>query len=305
VTPTARRRRPSGRARAHSHVAPVLDPTWRSPYVPSAEERTENRRALRVTTFARVRPYLLGAATLLTAGVVLSVVGLFVTALSGWWWPLLGVVGVLTALSYHEWRCRQLEAGVLQLAAVLRASFQPGGTPLEAERLKTIAARLTATFGLSDVEVVIVADDGYNAALLPSPGALVLLVTSALARDFTLVEIEGVVAHLMARERLGTIEREAAASLARWGGDATRELAGPASAYRADEVAAAGTRYPQGLASALSKCASNPPPSTSFFRSPAYAQTRWIWFDRYADKASPFPDDLDDVTVRARALAEW
>jgi hypothetical protein len=109
----------------------------------------------------------------------------------------------------------------------------------------------------------------------------------------------------MARQRLGSVARSAAASVPRLDTAAARQLAGVGGAYRADEVAAAGIRYPQGLQQALAHCASATPPPSSYFLSPGYAASRWVWFDRYADRAPAPAGDLDTVDVRARALAEW
>jgi hypothetical protein len=102
------------------------------------------------------------------------------------------------------------------------------------------------------------------------------------------------------------LERTVAASLA--GGDvaAQRRLAGAGStATRADEVAAAAIRYPLGLAAALEKCAQRPVVANSFFASATYGDNRWVWFDLFADGASSEIRDVDDVRVRAGALAEW
>ena len=63
-----------------------------------------------------------------------------------------------------------------------------------------------------------------------------------------------------------------------------RALAGVGSAYRADEVAAAAIRYPQGLANALRKCSRHVNDASSFFASPNYATWRWIWFDIWGDR---------------------
>ena len=87
--------------------------------------------------------------------------------------------------------------------------------------------------------------------------------------------------------------------------DARRALAGAGSAYRADEVAAAAIRYPQGLANALRKCSRHVNDARSFFSSPTYATWRWIWFDIWGDRTTPDLSDLDDVELRALALDEW
>jgi hypothetical protein len=200
---------------------------------------------------------------------------------------------------------RYYDDEIPQLASQLRAKFKESGDPAQRSRLNTIVDRLSATFGLTDVSSVIVSDPAYNATLLPTDDALVLLVTDALLRDFDLIELEGVVAHVMARQRLGLLEREVAAAVSGLGGSDAHRLAGIATAYRADEVAAASIRYPIGLANALRRCVEHKAGTSSFFTSDDYRSSRWVWFDVYADASSSLDGDVDNADVRARALAEW
>jgi hypothetical protein len=193
----------------------------------------------------------------------------------------------------------------LGLGATLLEQFSPGGSTKDRQRLVTVLDRLAATFGVNAVSAFIIEDPGYNAALAPNGAAYSLFVTSALMRDFELIELEGVVAHCLARQRLGLLLRESVASAANLTDDARRRLAGDGQAYRADEVAAAAIRYPLGLAGALRHCAAQATPANSFFATPAFAATRWIWFDVWSDRVAPDLSDLDDVEVRARALEEW
>ncbi len=151
----------------------------------------------------------------------------------------------------------------------------------------------------------IVADPTYNAALVPDGSKFSLFVTSALMQDFELIELEGVVAHCLARQRLGLLERESLASVLTMGDEARAALAGSGQTYRADEVAAASIRYPLGLAGALRRCARQPVVSDSFFASSTYVNWRWVFFDCRSDRAQSDLSDLDDVELRARALEEW
>ncbi len=253
----------------------------------------------------RVRPALYGAVALFGVTLVLAISGIWVHSIAGWWWPFVGLAVVGSVLSVSDLRCRRLEGSVETIANTVVAQFQSGGTNTDAQRLATIVDRLSATFGLNDVQMLIVSDSGYNAALLPRIDGVTLVVTDALMRDFELIEVEGVVAHLMARERLNALARTSAASLSSLSFDDAHELAGVSLAYRADEVAAAGIRYPQGLANALSKCAAQSAQPGSYFSSERYEATRWMWFDLYADRASAMVGDLDDASVRSAALAEW
>ncbi|MDE3065889.1 MAG: hypothetical protein KGJ36_09460, partial [Acidobacteriota bacterium] len=169
----------------------------------------------------------------------------------------------------------------------------------------TVLDRLAATFGVAAVSVFIVEDSTYNAALVPAGANYSLLVTSALMRDFELIELEGVVAHCLARHRLGLLTRQAVAAVATLNDENRAVLAGPGTAYRADEVAAAAIRYPLGLAAALRRCEAQRVASDSFFATGSYRAGRWVWFDQWSDRGTHDLGDLDDVQVRAMAREEW
>jgi hypothetical protein len=164
---------------------------------------------------------------------------------------------------------------------------------------------LAATFGVDHVSAFIVSEQGYNATLVPDGDKYSLFVTSALMQDFELIELEGVVAHCLARQRLGLLERESVAAVSTISDEARQNLAGRGQAYRADEVAAASIRYPLGLAGALRKCARQEIASDSFFASSTYAEWRWVFFDQWSDRRVSDLGDLDDAELRARALEEW
>ncbi len=232
--------------------------------------------------------------------VLILVVGVIVA-------PWVPIVGIAVAALY-AWDLRRslvrYEAKGLALGNLVLDQFKAGGTEKDRLRLVTVMDRLAATFGVDAVSIYIVSDPGYNAALVPTGTGLSFFVTDALMRDFELIELEGVVAHCLARHRLGLLLRESLASVAVTNDESRRALAGQGLAYRADEVAAAAIRYPPGLAEALRKCAGESLSSTSFFAGATYAQWRWIWFNMWSDRASDL-SDLDDVELRARALEEW
>jgi hypothetical protein len=291
------RRSHSPRDRAPRFVAPVLDLTWQSPYAPTSPERHANLVAVRHFALRRRLAFatMVGALVLLLlAGVVLA--------------PWLPALGVVIAIAY-AWDLRRslirYERQGRALGELVLEQFQPSGSPKDRERLVTVLDRLAATFGVASVSAFIVADPAYNAALVPNGDVFSLVVTDALMRDFELIELEGVVAHCLARHRLGLLTREAAASVATLSDDARAQLAGAGAAYRADEVAAAAIRYPLGLAGALRKCRDQAVAGTSFFAGPTYATWRWIWFDVHSDRRDSDLGDLDDVTLRAMALEEW
>jgi hypothetical protein len=275
----------------------VLDPGWQNPYAPSTSERHDNQRAVRNFAVRRKLPQ--------TILVGVLVVALLVGAVAVVWLPVLGVV--LAALYFWHLRSSlvRFESRGDALGNAMLEVFSAGGTSVDRQRLVTVLDRLGATFGVDGVSAFIVEDPGYNAALVPNGTALSFFVTSAMMADFELIEIEGVVAHCLARHRLGLLSREAVASVVSMSDDARRALAGVGNAYRADEVAAAAIRYPQGLANALRKCSRHVGGAHSFFSTPTYATWRWIWFDIWSDRATSDLGDLDDVELRARSLDEW
>lgn len=293
----SRSRRPNPRDRAPRYVAPVLDPNWQNPYAPSVGERHANARALRRFALRRVIPQAV------VVGVV--VVALLAAYSVSYWLPVAGVVLAGVAVWAFSGSLHRAERQGASLGASLAASFRHGGSTRDSQRLTTVLDRLAATFGVDGVRAVIVEDPGYNAALVPDGSAYVLLVTSALMADFELIELEGVVAHLLARQRLGLLGRESLSGVVSASDEARRALAGAGLSYRADEVAAAAIRYPLGLAGALRRCARQAPPAGSYFATPAYGAQRWIWFDQWSGRTTPDLSDLDDAELRAMALEEW
>ena len=293
----SRSRRPSSsRHRGPRHVEAVLDPTWQNPYAPSAGEREMHHHALRRFAMKRAMPKMYVFAALVGAS-------LAAMALSAWFVVLAVVLAVLAVVNLRT-SLAAFERGTATLGADVLAAFTAGGTPKDRQRLVTVLDRLTATFGVDTLSAFIVDDPGYNAALVPNGPNYSFFVTSGLMRDFELIELEGVVAHCLARQRLGILSRESASVMVS-SPDARRTLAGPGLTYRADEVAAAAIRYPLGLAGALRQCARQVIPSSSFFASAKYDQWRFIWFDVWSDRKTPDVSDLDDVELRALALEEW
>jgi hypothetical protein len=295
----SRQRRPHvSRDRSPRFVAPVLDPNWQNPYTPSLAERHHNQRVVRRFALRHRMPLTVAVEVL---GVALLVVG-FVTTLA------LSALGLVVMVGYAFFARRDLrryaERGQT-LGAEMLGAFAPGGDAAERLRLVTVLDRLAATFGVDNVSAFVVADQGYNAALVPDGVNYSLYVTSAVMADFELIELEGVVAHCLARQRLGLLERESLAAVTNLSDDARQQLAGRGKTYRADEVAAASIRYPLGLANALRKCARQRVATDSFFATSTYAQWRWIFFDQWSDRVESDLSDLDDVELRARALEEW
>ena len=293
----SRSRRSASSRTSAPYVAPVLDPTWQNPYAPSAQERAAHQAALRHFARRRVLPQSVVAVVVIVVLAALVVVSP---------WSALGAIVVAGLYAWYLTRyLRNFEGRALVLESALRDSFTVTGTPHDVARLATVVDRLSATFGVDGVTPYIVADPGYNAALVPGEDGFSLFVTDALMRDFELIELEAVVAHCLARQRIGVLGRQAAAAALALPDGAARRLVGSAMTYRADEVAAAAIRYPLGLAAALRRCAAQSPTSESFLRDGRLSSWRWVFFDVVGGRDDIEPGDLDDPLVRARALEEW
>jgi len=107
------------------------------------------------------------------------------------------------------------------------------------------------TFGVAAIKIYIVSDPAYNAALVPTGSGLSFFVTDALMRDFELIELEGVVAHCLRDTASDFFCAKASRHRRASDDESRRALAARGLAYRADEVAAAASAIPPGLAGAL------------------------------------------------------
>lgn len=294
-----RSRRNQSRDRGPRYVAPVLDPTWQSPYAPSAKERETNLRAGVAVARHKKLPFaLLSGVVALLLVVVAIVAKIYVLIAVG---VLVGVLGAVVLQ-------RAVKAFVKQgtsLGTTLLDNFKAGGTSKDRQRLVTVLDRLAATFGVENISAFIVADSAYNACLVANGTSYSFFVTSALMSDFELIELEGVVAHCLARQRLGLVARQGISTAPGLKDTERADLGLVGSTYRADEVAAAAIRYPLGIAGALRRCARQIVARDSYFSSPNYDVTRWVWFDVHSDRPTSDLGDLDDVELRALALEEW
>ncbi|CAB4860906.1 unannotated protein [freshwater metagenome] len=279
-------------------MEPVLDPTWRSAYAPSAEEREGNSNI----TISLQRNLAVGAVVSVIVAIVVAV-GLGVGFYMALFLPVLYIA--IAGAFYQSIRRRLTTADAL--AGSLVAAFPVGGTKTDRIRLSTIVERLSATFGLGSINCFVVDENVPNATLLRDQDNYTLIVTTGLMHEVELIELEGVVAHCMARQRLGYIALPsllAAANLSK-SARSRYESRIRGWAFRADEVAAATIRYPLGLQRALERTASTVPESSSYFASEAYAKARWIWFDQHIDGKELALGDLDQASTRAQALEEW
>ena len=265
--------------------------------MPAANERHANAAAVRRFALRRRLPQ--------TIAVGIVSLGLIATVMMSFWFAIAGLI-VAAVYAYDLRRVvMAYDRRGHTLAGEILARFQIDDDEVDRQRLAIVLDRLAATFGVDGVVAHIVRDPGYNAALVPDQSGFALIVTSAVMDDMELIELEGVVAHCLARQRLGLLGRESVASVVSMSTEHRRALAGVGATYRADEVAAATIRYPLGLAGALRRCARQVPPANSFFTSPNYDQWRWIFFDVASDATASDLASLDDAQLRAMALEEW
>ena len=119
--------------------------------------------------------------------------------------------------------------------------------PDESPRLANIVAGLASDLGMPTPELLAVEDvEGVNALVLRTPRPAIA-VTRALVDELTLTELEAVVAHCLVRHRSAPLAH---------GRSWARQLLRPCAArvgWEDDIHAAALTRYPPALASALRK----------------------------------------------------
>jgi len=244
--------------------------------------------------------------TAIVAGVVLgllfSILGLPISIPAG---IALGVV-VAVAASIAI-RKAGPAAAIRSIGAVPAA---PGSLP----RVETLLSGLSVTMGVAAPGISMLVDDIPNAAIVGKRGGATIVVTTGLLEHLSVVELEGVLAHLLAHERLDAVERGTAGAgyalllggLGRRGGRAHR-LTGEGRLYRADEVAVLSVRYPPGLADALSEMERGPLPAPgSLFGSSVYDTLRWLFIDPSITRRAATDEvgDVDATSVRRRALLE-
>ena len=272
--------------------APVAHPDVPGPLSHLDAERAKNRH------FLVIAP-LTGAVVL---GLVTSLIGLPISIPAGI------ALGFLVAVFVFFVLRRSAPTATIRSIGAVPAP--EGSLP----RVETLLSGLSVTMGVSAPSLAVLVDDIANAAIVGKKGERTIVVTTALVNDFSVLELEGVLAHLLAHERLGQVERGTfgaglALLLGNLGrrGKVAHRLTGTGRLYRADEVAAISVRYPVGLADALAKMEQGPlPASSSLFASPVYATLRWLFIDPSITRraASDEFDDLDATGVRRRALEE-
>jgi heat shock protein HtpX len=244
---------------------------------------------------------LVGLVPGVVVGVVLVLVGLPVPAAAA-------LVGVAGATAWWTWRRAP--------ARVVRAV---GGRPSDEDehpRLHNLVDGLCASMGLPRPAIYVVDHQVPNAMTAGrDPSTACLVVTSALDRSLSLVQLEGVLAHELVHVKRGetVLAGMAVVAMAPWSvvvGVNTaaawvHALVGPGREFSADQQAAAVVRYPPGIGSALefmvggSALAVSWPPGNGR----TAALTKWLWIDPGGGGPAdgPAEGNLDDTRVRAEA----
>lgn len=244
---------------------------------------------------------LVGLVPGLVVGVVLVAVGLPVVA-------AVALVGVAGGVFWWTWRTAPNR--------VIRAIGARPSDEDEHPRIHNLVDGLCASMGLPRPTIFVVGHQVPNAmAVGRDPSTACLIVTSALDRSLTLVQLEGVLAHELVHVKRGdtVLAGVAVVAMAPWSvlagvsraADRVHALVGPGREFSADQQAAAVVRYPPGIGSALELMLEGPaggaswPPGTGR----TAALTRWLWIDPASGRPDPGPAEgnLDDTRVRAEA----
>lgn len=200
-------------------------------------------------------------------------VALVLSVFTGWWW--------LGAVVAAAWAVKTAVEGWTRDPLMLKML---GARPLAAEeapRLANIVTGLAGDLGMHPPRLYLIEDGGPNALVRKGGPGGTLAVTRGFLDAYTRTEQEAVVAHCLARMQRGDFVYSNLA--ARWS-DLGAGLA-PRVGTAEDGLAAAVTRYPPALQSALEKADA---------RVKRYTP---LWFAA----ASP---SHDDTSARAAALAD-
>jgi Zn-dependent protease with chaperone function len=204
---------------------------------------------------------------------------------------------------------------------VVRALGARPSDELEHPRLHNLVDGLCATLGLPGPAVVTVDSPVPNAmAVGRDPDNAILVVTTALDSDLSLVELEGVLAHelvhIKRHDTTVSAPSVVIAALLSFVVGTTRAtetvhaMVGTGREFAADQRAAQVVRYPPGLEAALGSMAATHGGGVQWppVRGRVAQLTRWLWVDpRPTGSGQTLGSDevgnLDDTMVRAAALA--
>ena len=147
-------------------------------------------------------------------------------------------------------------------------------------RVLNIAQGLASDEKMTPPAVFVSTRAGANAAVIPSAGGGVIVVTQELLSGYGRTELEAVVAHCLVRLRAGGLGWGLASAAIGGIGAAAVPFVGTST----DALAAAMTRYPPALAAAIEKA------------TPARGATAALWFT--ATGASHLPSDARAAALR-------
>lgn len=271
--------------------------------VDRSKESDEETRAIRANHRKAVR-------LCLVPGLVLGVIVGVVLALAGLPVYLAAVAFVVVAGG--------VLVGLWQRApgAVLRSVGARPSAERDRPRLHNLVDGLCATMGLPQPAIAVVDSPVPNAMSIGrDPRTATLVVTSALDRSLTLVELEGVLAHELVHVKrhdtvLATVAASVLAPLSVIIGVASatervHSVIGRGREFDADQRAAGVVRYPPGIGSALESMLEGPDRSAPWppGRGRTAALTRWLWVDPMVGVPTGHSAEgnLDDTGVRAAA----
>ncbi len=212
------------------------------------------------------------------------VVGVAVAAIAGS--VIAGVVVVLLAVMLAVvalWRIRSTAVDV-----VVRSSDARPILPSEQPRLHNLVDGLCVSSGVPVPDLHLVDDPALNVMVFGrDPRDAGLVFTSGMLGQLDRIELEGVIAHLLARIRDDDVgPATVAAVVARWLPSMPARVLAPDRITAADIEACGLTRYPPGLISALEKMA-----GVSTVTPVATPATAHLWFAR------PLADDRSSDSV--------
>jgi peptidase M48-like protein len=165
------------------------------------------------------------------------------------------LVGAIVALAV-SWQVALLAATVtLGLSFVIEAAAgawvvrKSGAKEVPTERVSNIASGLASRLAVQTPRILVLESATPNALVVGARGASTVIITRSMLDEFTRTELEAVLAHCLVRVAEGRLRYAVtSARLGRW---AARFA--PRVGVADDVHAAALTRYPPALASAISK----------------------------------------------------
>lgn len=211
-------------------------------------------------------PAIAWAWLVVVVGVPAIVLGLIVLLLAG---PLAALAAlVLLLVGAAFW------IG-LQGRSALRSCGAEPTTPGSNPRIENLVAGIAADLGVDRPGIWRAGGDKPN-AMICRAGGVALVVSGPAEERLTRTELEGVLTHLLLREKRGELWRGSLAA-------ALGSAAGPAAPHVGaleDSATTALTRYPPGLASALAKCG------------PASGRFSVLWFCGEGPYQAPIEDRI-------------